>query len=201
MPLSMDLHDLHGPAPAEGVAKPPSTRRAAAARALTGLAGLAAVAVLAACGPSTGTAGSGGPAYGAAPRASGPPASTPASTAAAAVATRQVALGTILTDQAGRSLYLFEQDTGTRSTCTGACAQAWPPLLSSGTPTAGTGVTSSLIGTTRRGEGSVQVTYAGHPLYSFSGDTAPGQTNGEGSKAFGGGWYVLTPQGTKIHDD
>jgi predicted lipoprotein with Yx(FWY)xxD motif len=95
-------------------------------------------------------------------------------------------------------VYLFEKDMGTTSACTGACAQAWPPVLSTAGPTAGTGVTSSLIGTTRRDDGTVQVTYAGHPLYRFDGDSASGQTNGEGLQAFGGGWYVLTPQGGQI---
>jgi predicted lipoprotein with Yx(FWY)xxD motif len=175
----------------------PSTSRTTTARVVGGLAGLAAVTLFAAaCGGGTG--GSAYPQAGAA-GGGGYEAAAPGTTAAGAVLTsRQVPLGTVLADAAGRSVYLFEKDMGTTSACTGACAQAWPPVLTTAGPTAGTGVTASLIGTTRRGDGTVQVTYAGHPLYRFSGDSAPGQTNGEGLQAFGGGWYVLTPQGGQI---
>jgi predicted lipoprotein with Yx(FWY)xxD motif len=178
---------------------------------LAGLAGLGAVALFAAAcgGAGTGpgaaaggasspvTGSTGGAGYGA------PPPSAPGTTAApaGAVTTRQVPLGTVLTDPTGRSLYLFEADTGTTSRCAGACAQAWPPLLTTADPTAGVGVTPSLLGTTRRGDGTLQVTYAGHPLYRYTGDSAAGQTNGEGLKVFGGGWYVLTPQGMTIDHD
>jgi predicted lipoprotein with Yx(FWY)xxD motif len=177
---------------------------------LAGLAGLGAVALFAAAcggggtapGAAAGAASSpaagytGGAGYGA------PPPSAPGPTAAtAAVTTRRVPLGTILTDPAGRSLYLFAADTGTTSTCAGACAQAWPPLLTTADASAGVGVMPSLLGTTRRGDGTLQVTYAGHPLYRYAGDSAAGQTHGEGLKVFGAGWYVLTPQGTEIDDD
>ena len=107
-------------------------------------------------------------------------------------------LGQILVDSQGRTLYLFAKDTGTQSECTGACASAWPPLQETGTPTVGTGADASLVGTTMRSDGSPQVTYAGHPLYLFSGDQNPGDTNGEGVVAYGASWYVVSPAGDQI---
>ena len=181
-----------------------------AARRLTLVGGLAALALVAAAcsnaSPGSGSAagtpapGTGGTAYGgyAAPAPAPGSAAGSAASGPAMVSTRSAKLGTIVTDQAGRTLYLFEKDTGPTSTCSGACAQAWPPLLTGAAPGAGPGATSSLIGSSRRSDGTMQVTYAGHPLYTFSGDRAAGQTNGEGLTAFGAGWYVLTPQGMKI---
>jgi len=78
------------------------------------------------------------------------------------------------------------------------CAAYWPPLLTNGKSIAIKGAKPSLLGSIRRADGSRQVSYAGHPLYFFSGDTRPGQTNGEGLQDFGAGWYVLTPSGKKI---
>jgi predicted lipoprotein with Yx(FWY)xxD motif len=124
--------------------------------------------------------------------------SSPSTGGAASVAARGGSLGTILVDGQGRTLYLFEKDTNGRSHCTGACAQTWPPVTTTGAPTAGSGLTASLLGTTARPDGSMQVTYHGHPLYHFSGDTGAGQTNGQGSKAFGAEWYVLAPNGNKV---
>jgi predicted lipoprotein with Yx(FWY)xxD motif len=107
-------------------------------------------------------------------------------------------LGQILVDSQGRTLYLFAKDTGTQSECTGACASAWPPLQATGTPTVGSGADASLLGTTMRSDGSPQVTYAGHPIYLFSGDQNPGDTNGEGLVAYGASWYVVSPAGDQI---
>ena len=107
-------------------------------------------------------------------------------------------LGQILVDSQGRTLYLFAKDMGTQSECTGACATAWPPLRGTGTPTVGSGANASLVGTTMRSDGSPQVTYAGHPLYLFSGDQNPGDTNGEGLVAYGASWYALSPAGSQI---
>jgi predicted lipoprotein with Yx(FWY)xxD motif len=107
-------------------------------------------------------------------------------------------LGQILVDTQGRTLYLFAADTGTQSECTGACASAWPPLPATGKPTAGGGADASLTGTTMRSDGSRQVTYAGHPVYLFSGDQSPGDTNGEGVVAFGASWYAMSPAGDQI---
>jgi predicted lipoprotein with Yx(FWY)xxD motif len=103
-----------------------------------------------------------------------------------------------LTDSAGRSLYLWVPDSRTMSTCAGACATAWPPLTVKTTPTAGTGATASDLATITRTDGSKQVTYAGHPLYYFAGDKAPGQTNGEASNGFGAPWYLVAPTGQQV---
>ena len=119
----------------------------------------------------------------------------------AAIGVSTVSLGKILVDSHGRSLYLFEADTTSKSTCSGACAGSWPPLLTNGTPSVTGGANASLMGTTSRSDGTTQVTYNGHPLYLYAGDSKAGDTNGEGSKAFGAGWYVLSPAGDKIDKD
>jgi predicted lipoprotein with Yx(FWY)xxD motif len=156
------------------------------------IAGLAAVALaVTACGGSSGgrqTASYDAP-------------STPTVTngsGAASVALASSKLGKILVDGQGRTLYLWEADTGTASTCAGACASAWPPLTTEGQPVAGAGVSASKLGTTKRGDGTTEVTYNGHPLYTFSGDSAPGQTAGQGSDGFGAEWYVLSAAGNAI---
>jgi predicted lipoprotein with Yx(FWY)xxD motif len=106
--------------------------------------------------------------------------------------------GTILVDSTGRALYLWEADTGTSSTCTGECAAQWPPLTTRGRPTASGGAEDSRLGTSRRSDGSTQVTYNGHPLYFFAGDSGPGQENGQGSDAFGAPWWVVNPAGEAV---
>ncbi len=118
--------------------------------------------------------------------------------ASATVGVANTGLGSTLVDSAGRTLYLFKADVGTQSACTGACATAWPPLLVTGKPTAGTGVTTSKLGTTTRSGGKHQVTYNGHPLYLFIKDQKPGQTTGQGVTAFGAAWFALTPAGNQI---
>jgi predicted lipoprotein with Yx(FWY)xxD motif len=109
-------------------------------------------------------------------------------------------LGTFLVDAKGRALYLWDADHGTMSTCSGACAQAWPPLTTAGTPKAGAKVKASLLGTTTRSDGSREVTYAGHPLYYYAGDSAAGQTSGQGSDSFGSPWWVVSPAGKAIQN-
>jgi predicted lipoprotein with Yx(FWY)xxD motif len=121
-----------------------------------------------------------------------------ASASSGSVDLAKSSLGPILINSEGRTLYLWQADTGTKSTCTGACASAWPPLVTTSTPTAGSGVTSSLLGTSRRTNGTEHVTYNGHPLYLFAGDTASHQTNGQGSNGFGASWYVLSPRGNPV---
>jgi predicted lipoprotein with Yx(FWY)xxD motif len=117
--------------------------------------------------------------------------------ASAAVGVANSSLGSILVNSTGRTLYLFKADVGTKSACTGACATAWPPLLAKGSPTAGTGLTASKLGTITRSGGKRQVTYNGHPLYLFIKDQKPGQTTGQGVTAFGAAWFALTPAGTQ----
>jgi predicted lipoprotein with Yx(FWY)xxD motif len=160
--------------------------------------------VLAACGgsgssssaTSTSSGGSSTPSYGAAkPSTSN---TSNSSGAASAVSTKTSSLGTFLVDANGRTLYLWDADHSSMSTCTAACAQAWPPLTTTATPKASGAVKASLLGTTKRPDGSREVTYAGHPLYTFAGDTQPGQTTGEGSNGFGAPWWVVTPAGKAL---
>jgi predicted lipoprotein with Yx(FWY)xxD motif len=162
-------------------------------RALLTAAATGAVVALSACGsssPTTGTTPTGGVAGATAP--------TPTPAAATIAVGTDAKLGKFLVDAAGRSLYLFEADTSTASTCSGACAQTWPPLTTGGAPQAGSGATQSKLGTTMRSDGSTQVTYNGHPLYSFAGDSKPGDLTGEGNTGFGAGWDVVSPAGAKI---
>ena len=116
----------------------------------------------------------------------------------ATVDVRSTGLGKILVDSKGMTLYLFEKDTGSKSTCSGACASAWPPFTTNGQPQAGTGATASMIGTTKRSDGTTEVTYNGHPLYYYAGDQQPGDTNGQNLDQFGAEWYVLSPAGKTI---
>ena len=106
--------------------------------------------------------------------------------------------GQILVDGNGRTLYLFEADKGSSSTCYGACATYWPPLLTGGAPMAGTGVNVSLLGTTRRSDGTTEVTYGGHPLYYVVTDHNPGDATGQDVSNFGAAWYVVGSNGNKI---
>jgi predicted lipoprotein with Yx(FWY)xxD motif len=127
--------------------------------------------------------------------------STPPRTANGQAATVGVAkngLGEILVDSRGRTLYLFKADQGSKSACTGACAVAWPPLVTQGKPTLGKGVDGSLVGTTTRPEGTAQITYNGHPLYLFAKDTRAGETNGQGVTAFGAAWFALNSAGSQV---
>ncbi|MEU0565417.1 phosphatase PAP2 family protein [Nonomuraea sp. NPDC005983] len=137
-----------------------------------------------------------------APAVPGSPIATPAagstSPASATVTVQDSKLGKILADAHGRTLYLFEADKGTSSTCYSACASAWPPLTTTGRPQAGSGVSPALLGTSTRTDHTTQVTYNGHPLYSFLSDAKPGDTTGQGLNSFGAKWYVLNPEGNKI---
>ena len=118
----------------------------------------------------------------------------------ATVATATSSLGRVLVDGQGRTLYLFEKDKRGRSACSGTCATYWPPLRTKGKPIAVRGVERSLLGVTRRADGTSQVTYGGHPLYLFVLDTKPGQTKGQDLHDFGAAWDVVSPAGKKIED-
>lgn len=113
-------------------------------------------------------------------------------------ASKSVRYGTILVNASGMTLYMLTGDSPTTSICTGACPPIWPPLSTTGTPKAGSGINAHLLGTITRTDGTRQVTYNGHPLYTFSKDTAAGQVNGEGINHFGGIWYVLTTSGQPV---
>jgi predicted lipoprotein with Yx(FWY)xxD motif len=125
-----------------------------------------------------------------------PPKTASGESATVGVANENV--GKILVDSRGRTLYLFEHDSGMRSTCTGACAAEWPPLRATGKTTVGAGANASIVATSARSDGKPQVTYNGHPLYLFSADQKAGDTNGQGVNAFGGLWYVLSSSGDEI---
>lgn len=107
-------------------------------------------------------------------------------------------LGTVLVDSEGVTVYEFAKDQGSTSSCYGACAEFWPPVIAEGKPTAGEGASASQLGTTKRKDGTLQVTYAGHPLYTFSEDSAPGEANGNGLDFFGGQWWVLDESGSPV---
>jgi predicted lipoprotein with Yx(FWY)xxD motif len=107
-------------------------------------------------------------------------------------------LGTVLVDSEGFTVYMFGKDKGTTSSCYGACAENWPPVTTTGTASAGEGAMSSEIGTTKRKDGTVQVTYAGHPLYTFTGDSSPGEATGNELNFFGGVWNALDESGAAV---
>jgi predicted lipoprotein with Yx(FWY)xxD motif len=169
---------------------------------------LAAAATVAACS----SAGSSSTA--AAPAASTPAASTPAASSPAAAApasgaaagasggtvitTAKSSAGTFLTTGSGKAVYLWVKDTGDMSNCTGACAGAWPPVTTTATATATGGAKASDIGTITRSDGTKQVTYDGHPLYYFSGDSGPGTATGQGSDGFGAKWWLVSPTGSDV---
>ena len=127
--------------------------------------------------------------------ASAPSTSSTVSIAAAVVNVGQNAtLGSFLVDSKGMTLYLYTKDVPNTSNCYGGCATIWPPLLTTGAATAGAGVTASLLGTTKRTDGTTQVTYNGWPLYYYAGDKAAGDTTGENVQ---GVWFVITPAGAQ----
>jgi predicted lipoprotein with Yx(FWY)xxD motif len=156
-------------------------------------AALAAIAVVAAgCGGGS-QSGTTGPGYAAAGSAR--------SATVATVSAAKTKLGTVLVDGRGRTLYLFEKDKGTASSCTGACASIWPPLTTAAKGVAGNGLAAAKLGSIKRADGKREVTYAGHPLYTYAGDAKRGDTEGQGLDQFGAEWYVLAPSGHKIDEN
>ena len=138
--------------------------------------------LLAACGGST----------------SGSSASGSSTSDNAAVATHASGQVQYLTDSSGRSLYLFEGDHGSSSGCGTGCDTVWPPLTTTGHPHSMAGAHAGMLGTSTRSDGTTQVTYGGHPLYYYSGDSQPQQTNGEGLDDFGAEWYLVSPGGANV---
>jgi predicted lipoprotein with Yx(FWY)xxD motif len=114
------------------------------------------------------------------------------------ITTATAAAGTFLADGSGRAVYLWVKDTGDASVCTGACAGAWPPVTAAGTVTASGGAKASDLGTITRSDGTKQVTYDGHPLYYFVGDSGPGKATGQGSNSFGAKWWLVAPTGSDV---
>ncbi len=129
-----------------------------------------------------------------------PSAAAPASSAASStvITTKTSSGGSFLTNGAGRAVYLFMADSSGKSTCDGACAAAWPPVIATGQPTAAGGAQASDLGTITRSDGTKQVTYDGHPLYYFQGDTGPGTDKGQGINGFGAKWWLVAPTGSSI---
>lgn len=153
--------------------------------------------LLAACA-SGGTGGSSGYGSSASSGSSGSTASPGSAGSAAKVETHSGSMGTYLTDGSGHTVYLFAADHGGQSACSGACAAAWPPLTTKGKPTASGAAKASKLATITRKDGATQVTYGGHPLYTFTGDSAAGDTNGQGSSAFGAKWWLVAPNGSAL---
>jgi predicted lipoprotein with Yx(FWY)xxD motif len=150
-----------------------------------------AVALLAAAACSSGSSSSSG--------STSPSAAAPASSASSTMITTKTSSGgSFLTNSAGRAVYLFMADSTGKSTCDGACASAWPPVIAAGQPTAAGGAQATDLGTITRSDGTKQVTYDGHPLYYFSGDTGPGTDKGQGIDGFGAKWWLVAPSGSSI---
>jgi predicted lipoprotein with Yx(FWY)xxD motif len=160
------------------------------ARCLVAIAPLGAALALAACG---GTATS---------KSAAPVSSTSGSArpgpAGIQLSVRPSQYGQILRDGTDRTIYLFTHDRSDSSTCSGACAAAWPPVLTTAAPSAATGISARLLGTTHRSDGTLQVTYRGHPLYYYVNDVKPGQILCQNVDEFGGTWLVVSPQGAAI---
>jgi predicted lipoprotein with Yx(FWY)xxD motif len=151
---------------------------------------VAAALLAAACSSGGGSQAAGTP-------ASGSPASA-ANTTGTVITTHAGSTGSFLTDGSGRAVYLWSKDTMDKSACSGACVGAWPPVPASGTLTASGGAKMSELGTITRSDGSKQVTYDGHPLYFFAGDTGAGQLSGQGNDGFGAKWWLVAPSGAEI---
>ncbi len=168
------------------------------------VAAILAAGLVAGCGSSSKTTGSKRTTGAQAAAATVPSSSTAAAASGAApaalVTTKQDKLGTVLASGPKHmTVYLFEGDSGSHSTCTGACAAAWPPVI--GKPSAGGSAVAADLSTTKRSDGKLQVTYKGHPIYQFIKDKDSGDAYGQGVKAFGADWYVLAPSGSKIEDN
>jgi predicted lipoprotein with Yx(FWY)xxD motif len=165
------------------------------------LAALALIGVLAmaGCGSSSNSSSSSsGGAYGGGEETTSKPAATTTSSEGAPITVGTAkGVGKVLVDSNGMTLYYFQKDQNGESTCYGPCEQGWPPLTTEGAPQGGEGAMASKLGTTKRKDGTVQVTYNNWPLYTFVEDKKPGEDNGTDSKAFGASWYPLHPNGEK----
>ena len=167
------------------------TLRAATVVALVGTA-----VALAACGSSSNSSTT--PASAATANSSSTTGTTAAASGGITIGTANTHGQTYLTGASGRTIYLWVADTSDKSSCSGACAQAWPPVLTKGKPVAGSGVNAADLGTTMRSDGTEQATYSGHPLYYFIADKSAGQVLGQGSNNFGAKWWLVAPTGKAI---
>lgn len=167
-------------------------RTSAPAKLATGVGGAVVVAVLAAACSSGSSSSTGA----AAPASSAP--GSAASGGAAVIKTASSSAGALLTDGSGRAVYLWMKDTNGASACSGACTGTWPPVSTTGSPTASGSAKASDLGTITRSDGTKQVTYDGHPLYYFSGDSGAGMASGQGSSSFGAKWWLVAPSGSDV---
>ena len=151
--------------------------------------------LLAACGGSSQKPGSSSTSAGASPTASQPASS---SSAAPTIGTGSGSVGTYLTGASGRALYIWVADRKDKSSCSGACAQAWPPLTASSMPKVTGAANAADVSLISRSKGTKQVAYEGRPLYYYAGDTGPGMTNGQGSDQFGAKWWLISPSGGQV---
>jgi len=159
------------------------------------------VAALALAGCGSSDDGTTGGAYGSKGGGATKPAAAGPSEGAAVVAVGAVPkLGKVIVEGGGLTLYDFHKDKGTVSSCYGECAQVWPPLTTEGQPKATGGVPASKLGTAERKDGTTQVTFAGHPLYTYVEDSKPGEANGNDFSSFGAEWYALEPSGSEPED-
>jgi predicted lipoprotein with Yx(FWY)xxD motif len=165
------------------------------ARLAAGVGGAVGVALLAAACSSGSSSSAAAPASSA---ASGAAAGSSSSSGGTVIKTATASWDTFLTDGSGRAVYLWVADTGDKSTCSGACAGAWPPVTASGAVTASGSAKASDLGSITRSDGTKQVTYDGHPLYYFSGDSGAGTATGQGSDSFGAKWWLVTPSGSDV---
>ena len=153
---------------------------------------LASALLVAACGSAAASTSASAPASSAAGS------SASASTTGTVITTQAGSAGAFLTTASGRTVYLWAKDGMNMSACSGACAAAWPPVPATGTLTAAGGAKASDLGTITRSDGTKQVTYDGHPLYYFVGDSGPDQTGGQDSDSFGAKWWLVAPSGAQI---
>ena len=169
-------------------------RLSPAARLATGVGGAAAVALIAAACASGGGSSSSAPAS----SAGGAASAASSGSGATVITTATTSAGSVLTDGSGRAVYLWAKDSGNTSACSGACAGAWPPVTTTGTVTASGSATASDLGTITRSDGTKQVTYDGHPLYYYAGDSGSGMASGQGSDSFGAKWWLVSPSGSDV---
>jgi predicted lipoprotein with Yx(FWY)xxD motif len=167
---------------------------------------IAAALAIAGCGSSSNSSNESGGAYGGGNSTSSEKTTSgsEAASGGGSVAVLTVAsapkVGPVLVDSEGFTVYDFHKDKGTTSSCYGGCAKVWPPVTTEGAPKTGEGATSAKLGTTKRSDGTVQVTYAGHPLYTYVADKKPGEVNGNDFSSFGAQWYALKANGEEAGD-
>lgn len=157
--------------------------------------------VVAGCGSSSDSTSGGAYGGGGSTAATTTTASAPSGAGVAVVTVGSVPkLGKVVVDSKGFTLYDFHKDKGTTSSCYGGCAKVWPPLLTDSQPQGAMGVPASKLGTTKRTDGTTQVTLSGHPLYTYAADTKPGDAKGNDFSSFGAQWYALQPSGAEVED-